>query len=367
MNRKRLDELDAHFRAGLGKGPTLPSRWYFNLTEHCNLACRHCITRAPLKTGQQSARHMSRAVIDAIRPYLAEALYIGMPHAGEPLVAPQLDYLLSSLVEARQGKPTTVHLLTNGKALNEQRFCQLVEQGVNSWSVSVDGMRPETHDHLRSGSSIEALLALIRTCVTLRDARAREVTMGIAWTITIDNAAEIDELLAFAADVGLDWVKLEELFPVNAAGHRLAHQSADELLRVVECARQRARILGVRLLEHVIEMPVFKCRMDDQPAMARFSLLDDLVNRMEINACRLPYELACVEPNGDLKPVSWYHPVAGNVLAQPVSQIWNNHHLVGIRKAAAAKRLCRDSEPTCEADRGPRTREAWLDPVDERD
>jgi MoaA/NifB/PqqE/SkfB family radical SAM enzyme len=354
--QRALAQVDASLREGAPATLAPPTRFYLNLTERCPLRCRHCLTRAPQKTASGEARDMSMSVVDALRPHFAHAAYLGFPHAGEPLVSPALEPVLLALREARAGEPTAVHLLTNGLALTKERFLHLSGLGVNSWSISIDGMTAATHDALRVGSSIEQLLSRLRSLCLLREASHKDARVGVAWTITRANIGEIPQLLEFSAASGLDWVKLEEMFAHDETSHAEAQIAPEHLRLALEEARAQAKSLGVRLLEHVFETAVWKCRLDSDEPMARFSRLDDFANRMEINPCRLPYELVCVEPDGDLKPMSFHAPAAGNLLREGLPACWNAAPFAEARSQARARRLCGEGPATCGSDPGP---ERW--------
>jgi len=351
-----LARVDIAFREGALSNDAPPTRFYLNLTERCSLRCRHCLTLAPQKTASGEARDMSREVVEALRAHLAHAAYVGFPHAGEPLLSPALEPVLEALQEARAGEPTVVHLLSNGLALTEERFVRLASLGVNSWSVSVDGMSAATHDSLRLGSRIAELLPRLRSLSALRKDRFASARLGVAWTITRSNLSEIPQLVEYAAQAGLDWVKLEEMFPLNPDAQGEADIAPQTLRGALEAARRQAKSLDVRLLEHVFEVQVWRCRLEADATMARFSRLDDFANRMEINPCRLPFELVCVEPDGDLKPQSFHAPAAGNLLRDGLAACWTGPGFQSARAQVRATRLCGPGPTCCGADPGP---EEW--------
>jgi cyclomaltodextrinase / maltogenic alpha-amylase / neopullulanase len=347
-----LADVDAAFRRGDRTLAVPPTRFYVNLTERCSLECVHCLNRSPEKTRSGVARDMPAGVIEALTPHLASALYVGLTHAGEPLMGPMLEPLLTALKRARAGEPSVVHLLTNGSLLDEERFVHLTELGVSSWAFSVDGMSSATHDRLRPGSQISELLAQIGAYSALRASRFPKVRLGIAWVVTSTTLHEISGLLEFARQCRLDWVKLEELFVVNAASARYGELEPDALQSVAAHAEGLAARLGVRLLNHLTPMRSFKCQLDQDDAMARFSRGDDFVNRMEINSCRLPYEAVALEPDGDVKPWWFSEPVAGNIRRNDLSEIWNRTPFVAARERSVAERRCAGVS-TCARDCGP--------------
>lgn len=351
-----LEDVDRDFRARHVSIAAPPTRFYLNLTETCNLRCQHCITFAPERTASRTGRVMSLEVLAAIGPHLRHATYVGLTHAGEPITAPVFVPLLERLRREATGVQPAVHVLSNGLALTERRFSEACDLGVNSWSISVDGMSAASHDALRVGSRVERLLERITALAALRRVRFPRVRLGIAWTITRANLGELEALLRFAASAGVDWVKLEEMVPVNGVAAAAAAVDPGELALALSGARTLAAELGVPLLDHTRALVVWKCLLNELPEMAAASRLDDLVNRMEINPCRLPYELVCIEPNGDVKPIDFFHHPAGNVLRKDLREIWNSPLFALARSGSLSQRLCGAAAPYCPSDPGP---ERW--------
>ncbi|MGC4119119.1 MAG: alpha-amylase family glycosyl hydrolase [Myxococcales bacterium] len=352
---RNLQRTDRAFRRG-STGIARPSRFYLNLTERCNLRCAHCITCAPDRTSTGVARDMDPRVLDALEPHLAHATYVGLVHAGEPTLAPLLRPMLERLRTARRGGPTVVHLLTNGMTMDEARFVDLARLGVRSISFSVDGVTPETNDRLRVGSRIEKLSALLPNLVRIRAAEKLDVRMGIAYTVTASNVKETAAAVKLAAQAGLDWIKLEEMYPMNALSEREAAIPKAALGRALAASREAAKKNGIVLLEHLEDQVVRKCALHKNTAVRAFSLGDDFVNRMEISPCRLPFELACVEPDAEVKPLSFHHPPAGNLLHQDLLELWNSPLFRQVREESVRGRICGERGAHCPADPGP---EGW--------
>jgi MoaA/NifB/PqqE/SkfB family radical SAM enzyme len=344
---------DDDLRSGALTASAPPNRLYVNLTEICQLKCAHCITGAPQMTDSGSARSLSAQVLEALTPHLAHVSYLGLTHAGEPMLGPQFVPLLRALRRQRAGKPTVVHLITNGMALTPKRFEELVGLGVCSWSFSIDGMTPATNDALRVGSRIEVLKERIPALCRLRTERGFDARMGLSWTLTRSNLHELPALVDFASAAGLNWLKLEETYPINARAEEEARIAPEQLRAAVAQAVSAAQRLKLPVVDHTHPVEVWKCRpaaMSD--AAARFSNNDSLANRMEINPCRLPWEIACIEPNGEVKPTDFHQPSAGNLLTDDLLQIWNSEPFVRTRLFSRARRLCGTGPVSCPRDSG---------------
>jgi len=297
---------------------------------------------------------MADDVIDALRPSLSRTRYVGLSHAGEPLLQPGFKTLLSTLRAARGERPTVVHLLSNGMALTEARFVELVAAGVSSLAISLEGLTAADNDVVRIGSQAAVLTERLRAFVRLRREQSLDVRIGISTVVTTLNVPALDGLVEFVADAGLDWLKLEEVFALDdVAGALVA--APRQMAVAVARAQQRAVALGVVVVDHTRPRRIWRCQLRPGTSNAAFAAGDDLANRTTINTCRLPYEQACIEPNGDVRPVSFHHPVAGNLLRDDMAAIWNSPACVDVRRANRAVRPCGPGPATCEADPGPRS------------
>lgn len=348
-----LVTLDREFRGNRVALRSPPTRFQLNLSELCNLRCAHCITFAPVRTEAGTARSMGPEVLAALLPHLRHATYVGLTHAGEPTIAPLFEPLLHGLKEVRAGLRTQVHVVSNGQILKPERFVAWSRMGVGSWSISLDGISAQTHDALRLGSQIDALWARLTALVAARKAEQLAVRLSLAFTLTAENLEELPTLVERAAALGVDALKVEEVVPVNPRASQLATVEHHRQVQAVEAARQQAWRLGLPLLDHLRPLQAWKCRLDQDPEMAERSLLDDYLNGAELNPCRLPWELICVEPNGDVRPVDFHHPVAGNLLVQDLLELWSAPAFTMARSAKIRARLCGPGPVTCGVDPGP--------------
>lgn len=354
MGRSVLAQVDTVFRAAKTRLSTPPTHFLLNLSERCQLRCAHCITHAPTLTEAGTAKVMSVEVLDALTPHLQHAAWIGLTHAGEPTLAPMLDPLLERLRKARRGRSTVVHVVTNGMALTERRFLELVGAGISSWSFSIDGDTAETNDTLRLGAKVVVLKQRLRRFVELRRSNGLDVRLGVSCTVTRSNVHEVPALATFVTAAGLDWLKLEETFASNERATAEARVTPEAVAQAVSEAARRCAPHGVRLVDHTRSREVWKCR----PAVMSeadqsFSSADDFANRVDLNPCRAPWQMLCVEPDGEVKPENFHQPAVGNLLETDLQTLWNAAPFVARRKFSASQRRC-DGVPTCVADRGPR-------------
>ncbi len=315
----------------------LPSQLYVTVTEACNLRCAHCITHAPGRTAAGTARELRPWVLDALAEPLAAADYLGLSHGGEALTSPRLFDLLGTLRRARDCRPgrADVHLLTNGTLLTGEVTARLVEAGVTSLAVSIDGATPATNDPIRLGSRLGGILENVRAALETRARLGADLRLGLSVVLTARNAGELGALGRLARQLGVDWVKLEEMFPATQlAREELVLPRAPAAQAGLEALRGALAGSAVVLVDHL--SPPGGCACDADAAA--FRAADDFANRMALRPCRAPWEVACIDPDGTVHAVGYDAPALGNLAEAPMLTLWNGPVAVEQRRAALASR-----------------------------
>lgn len=339
----------AAFAAGALETPAPPVHLYLTVTERCNLACAHCITDAPARTQGGRARTTQRWLLEALAEVLPGVEYVGFAHGGESLVDPGFFDVLAAIRRARRGRPgrTDVHLLSNGMLLDESRVRALLDGGLTSLAVSLDGASAATNDALRIGGRFEQIVANLRGALALRRRLGADLRIGISSVVTAENVAELPALGHLAASLGVDWLKIEELVPATPAARRsLLLLSPAEVAEGMGRLREQLAGSPVVLVEHLDPHSGGCSCGDDVPAaLRRFREADDFANRARFVACRLPWEQVCIDPDGVVRQVDYDHPPLGNLLERSFLSLWNGETAQEVRRTALRRcRRTRSSE-----------------------
>ena len=340
----------ARFRAGETESAPLPSRLYLTVTERCNIRCEHCITAAPDKTARGTARSVAPWLIDALREPFAAASYIGFVHGGESLVAPIFPAVLDA-IRAAKAQPKTprahVHLLSNGMLLTPERLEAVVSRGVTSLSVSIDGATEATNDSLRAGGKLRTIARNLERVVAARQTRGLDLRIGISTVITAGNVDEIAAVGRMALAIGVDWLKVEELFPCTTRARAEMIGAFDA--RVSRALGDlRAVLSGSRvvLIEHVDPPRGCGCDAAIDARTRAFREADDYANRAVFQPCRAEWEQACIDPDGTVHAVSYDSPPLGSLAHASMLDIWNGEIArkargVALRRTrASTRRAC---------------------------
>ncbi len=167
-------------------------------TVNCNYRCVYCYQKHVGRLMPEEVQDALDAFLDAQTPAVDELRITWF--GGEPLLG--LDRVIEPLTErfrARVGERYSARMISNGWLLTPQVSERLVELGVESVQVTLDGPRA-VHDERRplagGGGTFDRILANLRGC---------HPDLGIALRVNTDhrNADRAGELLDQLAQAGL--------------------------------------------------------------------------------------------------------------------------------------------------------------------
>ncbi len=313
-------------RALTAPSPTLPpSRGtmpgpvvIWNLIRRCNLTCKHCYS---ISTDTDFKGELSTDEIFSVMEGLyAFGVRVLILSGGEPLLRPDI----FTISERAKAMGFYVGLSTNGTLIDESNIGAIAAAGYDYVGISIDGLG-KTHDYFRRREgAFDASMNAIRLC------RQRDLKVGLRFTLTRDNAADLPGLLRLMDDEGVAKFYLSHL---NYAGrgnknrrddtvHRMTRDALDLLF---ETAWRDARVEGGRevvtgnndadgiYLLHWVEQ-----RYPDYAPVIRAML-----ERWGGNATGVG--VANIDNLGRVHPdTMWWHHDLGNVRDRPFSEIWED-------------------------------------------
>jgi radical SAM protein with 4Fe4S-binding SPASM domain len=280
----------------------VPMMAHWEVTQACNLRCRHCFIDDYAAAGELSTAE-GRDLLDQLAR--AGCLYLTMS-GGEPLLRPDFFDLLQ---HARRDE-FAVRLMTNGTLIGPHDADRLAELGLLSMEISVHGARAETHEKLtRVPGSFDGALRALGL------ARERGIRAIMKTMVTRDNFDEFADMKAMAEQRADQW-----MYDPRIIARRDGSREALDL-RLEE--RALARLFG-----HGAE------RVDDSPEV---TLSPDLP------VCAAGRSAVAIGSDGAVSPCAAYPIEAGNIREQPFLDIWQNSEAL-----ARVRALTRGSVVECE-------------------
>jgi MoaA/NifB/PqqE/SkfB family radical SAM enzyme len=182
---------------------------YVEVTSTCNLACVMCIRNIWEEQAGTMSESVFQKVLDAVAD-LSPPPTVFFGGFGEPLVHPQL----IEMVAAAKKAGATVELITNATLLTAERSKQLIQAGLDTLWVSLDGIRPESYADIRLGAELPKVLANLETFQRLRaPAHLPHPQIGIVFVAMRRNLSDLPELYRQHQRLGAKRVLVTNVLP----------------------------------------------------------------------------------------------------------------------------------------------------------
>lgn len=259
----------------------------------CNLSCPGCVTgaRHPDSMPELQLDYAGfKAIFDQIKDYVFSVFLYNW---GEPFLIKDIFAMIAYASNSRCG--TTVH--TNFNIFSNQMAEETIKSRLTHIYLSIDGATQKTYEQYRAGGCLNKVFENIE--------------------LIVEKKRQLKSNLPF-----LTWKYL--LFPYNADEVRLAEKKSKEL--------------GVDAFE------IFPANLDSLATFGRAKYYD-LKRRKVIDSsvteCNAFWDSLFVYPDGSVLPCcSAFRrkDVFGNILKQPLRQVWNNRDFLNLRKCLKTKK-----------------------------
>jgi MoaA/NifB/PqqE/SkfB family radical SAM enzyme len=276
------------------------------LTENCNLRCISCNcwrehTRGELTTGEW------KDVIAQLADLRMHKLNFT---GGEPLIRPDAVELLAF---ARDRGIRHLHVNTNGIRLTAPMRQSLLDAGVRSFNVSVDGPTALVHDRVRGRlGAFDTTVANLRALLAERDRHHLKVRMN--FTVMRANLRSLPGIAAFAQELGVNlYLNLATdrtfLFRAPGVGEQAAVDLAelDEVMAELEALTRADRRHLPRYSDLAYVRRHFTELVQRDLPCAESQLKLMIHSRGEIGGC-------------------WGHDPSFNVRERPVAEVVDSDH-----------------------------------------
>jgi len=334
-----MREIVAPTPAGPRRDPPGPVV-IWNLIRRCNLTCKHCYSVSADRDfpGELSTAEVY-GVIDDLRAFRVPVLILS---GGEPLLRPDL----YDIAARAKSLGFYVGLSTNGTLIDAAHVARIAALGFDYVGISLDGRR-ETHDAFRrKAGAFDESIGAARAC---RDAG---IKVGLRFTLTEGNAADLPWLLELTEREGIDKFYLSHL---NYAGrgnvnrkHDAFHLTTrgamdlvfDAALRAARDGHEKEFVTGNNDADGAYFFMWASERFPEKAGHLRAKLEQWGGNASGVN-------VANIDNVGNVHPDTyWWDYTLGNVRERPFSAIWSDLSdpiLAGLRaRPRAIKGRCAD-------------------------
>ena len=323
FKKKIALELFRHFKKNTVKIHEL-QYILWECTLKCNLSCRHCGSDCKKKSGikDMSVDHFLKA-IDSITAQVNPNKTIIVFTGGEPLLRKDLEYCGSELY--KRGFPWGI--VTNGFLLNSQRLNSLLNAGLRSITISLDGLK-ESHNWLRGNTnSFDKAMEAVKLLP-----KALNLEYDIVTCVNQKNIDELPLLKETLIQIGIKEWRIFTIFPIGRA------KESPELHLSPAQFRQVLDFIKDTRIENRIKLS-YGCE----------GFLGEYEGEVRDNFffCRAGINIASILADGSITgcPNLRENFIQGNIYKDDFSQIWNK----GFQKFRNREWTKADECPKCES------------------
>jgi radical SAM protein with 4Fe4S-binding SPASM domain len=173
---------------------------------YCNLQCPLCLTSSITKSRPPALLSFEtfQRFIDECGDYLLQLIFWNW---GEPFLNPDL----IRMIAYAKAKGIVVHTSTNGNVLlDESQIETLVESGLDSLVMAVDGASQETYEKYRQGGRLDRVILNIQNILRVRSAKGSTTPLiNMRFVVMHHNEFEIPKARELAKKLGVDYFTLK--------------------------------------------------------------------------------------------------------------------------------------------------------------
>jgi MoaA/NifB/PqqE/SkfB family radical SAM enzyme len=329
-SKVRLDEGQNFIR--MHRPVTHLTKIYIEPTVACNLDCITCFRNA----WEQPIGRMTDETFEHIFNSLkqmdpAPDVYFG--GIGEPLFHKKT---VEWIRRIKQELGVKVELITNGTILTEKISRELIDTGLDTLWVSIDGASPESFADVRMGAELPSIIANMRRLVKMRaPGHYPKPEIGVAFVAMKRNIAELPKVIEIGKSIRAKYFSVSNLQPPteDMQADRLYTQATRNIAYLNAARLPRISLPKMDFNEETSDalFSVFNSGLNVSYAGNNWSGANDVCNFVENGTMSIAW-------TGDVSPcwplmhthMSYLHGkprlakkhVIGNVTQRPLLDLW---------------------------------------------
>jgi len=288
----------------------------YSITQKCNLNCKHCYSGsvdqpAPDELSTEEAFHL----LDDLSGWGIGLLIID---GGEPLCREDL----LDVVKYASSKGVRTTIGSNGTLIDEAMVRRMLEAGVMSVAISVDGADAQTHDSFRGVSGVFG-----QTFKGIEACRNVGLPFQFNMVIRKETLSQLGDMLRLAVDSGADAAEFFDLVAAGRAKQECQDQvlSLDERKRAMEWLAQAQEDCPIIIRVPGCPMyPLLLQQKDIRPKHFPVKMLHRVPYYDRGCAAGMPMGYVMVQSNGDVNPCMLLQVKLGNVREQGIVSVWED-------------------------------------------
>lgn len=302
---------------------------FWEVTIKCNLACAHCrrletngTAVTDLSTSQGKDLINELAQLGRAQSMMPVLVFSG----GEPLCRDDI----FELVRYAKSLGISPALATNGTMIDAVTVQKIAESGVFRVAVSLDGATANIHNKLRRlqgcfEKAIEGIKCL----------REKNVPFQINVTLARHNAGQLEDIYKLASSLGAKAMHIFMLVPVGC-GQTLAETD------MLSPGEYEQKLLEICRLDGAGQLQIkVTCGPHYERIIRQQGLKQNRVKSGHSRGCLAGVSILFIGHQGNVFPCGYLPINCGNVLKEPLSDIWyNNKELARMRDTDILEGKC---------------------------
>lgn len=178
-------------------------------TLRCNLACKHCGSdcHKDMRQKDMPLEDFLR-VIDEVTPHVNPHDTMIVITGGEPLMRNDLEVCGRELYK----REYPWGMVSNGLFLSEQRLKSLLDAGLRSVTISLDGLE-ERHNIMRGNKNS---FRMAFNAISML-AQTKDIVFDVVTCVTADTFSQLNDLKKLLIDTGVKSWRIFTVFPIGRA------------------------------------------------------------------------------------------------------------------------------------------------------
>jgi len=186
----------------------------WEITNACNLRCRHCYVAAGEKLDQELRTNEALRLVDELDRIGVTDITIS---GGEPFCRRDLWKIIGEI----KYREIPFMLYTNATLLDEEKIKKLAEYNIKCIAVSLNGATAETHNFVQNANTFGRVLNAIKR---LKD---RGIRVQALFTLMEVNAKEFDALTQLSRKLSVDSICIYPFYPQGRGKSNLDYLALD--------------------------------------------------------------------------------------------------------------------------------------------
>ena len=325
----------------------------WNLTNRCNLTCKHCYSYADANSEDFLD---TKTILETIPELKKGGVKFVIFSGGEPLIRRDI----FDIAKAMREQGIITYLSTNGLYISEKNIEQIIKH-FNYIGISIDGIE-EVHDNFRG---LEG--AFKKSIEAIKLVQANGSNAGIRFTLTKETKDNFYDIFKLAEDIKVDKIYISHLvYSGRGLDNLKIDITKDERREFVKFIINKAfeyyeQKRGIDIVTGNMEMDAILFL--DEFSKRYPNLREELKNRLlKWGGNSAGRRLVNIDWLGNVKPDPFFPFTVGNITKTPFSKIWLNEDDEILKRLREHPRrlggYCSDCEHIAICNGGSRSR-AW--------